>query len=239
MAFLLTIDPSLGRVDKSTLSQKTRMELLVQDITNSEKLCGPKDNQYELSHWHKIFFDENGRVIMILWSFAKLSGSIGLHWLPSTTRAIKLFGNTLEGTVDFTDLPEDLEKCILGTNKLSGPMDLTRLPVCMEIVSAFSNRFSGSLDLTQLPDKLTELDVSYNNLSGTLDLTHLPKGMLSLSLNNNNFRGETDFSRLPKDLKSVYLSSNPDLSGRLVGEITYSSTGNTKVVDGCGMKFWK
>mmetsp|Transcript_6946 Transcript_6946/g.10518 ORF Transcript_6946/g.10518 Transcript_6946/m.10518 type:complete len:253 (-) Transcript_6946:64-822(-) len=214
--FFCLLDPSLGKIDKSSMSHQTLMEVFVQNITHSEKVCGSKENPKSISEWNHVIVDEKSEVIGIDWDFGKLHGSVSFDWLPPTSKRVKMYGNAFEGSIDFCALPGPLEELLIGDNRFCGELDLTRLPPRLVDLDASDNAFSGEVDLTKLPTTLECLNISYNQLLGPLNLKQLHEGMRVLFVRHNDFCGFTDLSKLPKSLYTLFLSGNPKLSGSLV-----------------------
>uniref|UniRef100_A0A7S4KIT3 Leucine-rich repeat protein n=1 Tax=Paramoeba aestuarina TaxID=180227 RepID=A0A7S4KIT3_9EUKA len=192
----LSVDPSLGKSDKSSLSQQTLMELFVENITNRQQIWGSREKIADLKKWQAIALNADDDVTSIEWTFfswpVTLRGSLSFQWLPSTIEQIQIIGNSLSGTIDLEHLPDSLRLLDVALNDLA-----------------------GSICLTNLPNSLTILNVSHNKLNGTLDLTKLPHSLRSLDLSQNFFVGETDFSQLPASLTFFTVEANVDLSGKI------------------------
>mmetsp|Transcript_39622 Transcript_39622/g.62658 ORF Transcript_39622/g.62658 Transcript_39622/m.62658 type:complete len:227 (-) Transcript_39622:19-699(-) len=204
LTFSLASDTSLGKVDKSSLSQQTLMELFIDKIENKDRICDDPESPSPISQWKGTDFGPQGvidwhvrcndadEVISIkLWNI-RLRGSIQLEWIPLTT-----------------------QKCVISYNYLSGTISLEHLSDGLVTLYARCNAFSGTVCLTRLPHSLQKLAISDNQLEGTVDLTHLPSGMKKLLLGDNGFSGMTDFSKLPRSLEVLDVSSTV-----IQGEIT-------------------
>mmetsp|Transcript_9578 Transcript_9578/g.14523 ORF Transcript_9578/g.14523 Transcript_9578/m.14523 type:complete len:232 (-) Transcript_9578:21-716(-) len=191
----LTADSALGKVNKSTLSQQTLMELFIEGISNKELICGSTEDPTRISTWNGLTLSAAFEVVEIRWRYLDLSGSIALQWLPMTTEKLSI------------------ERTILGQRKLSGTLDFTSLPESLKYLQLVSHYFEGEISLTTLPAKMEYLDVSYNELSGSLDLTSLPWRMRILRLAGNEFSGVADLSNLPKGLIDFNVSRNKNLEG--------------------------
>mmetsp|Transcript_23255 Transcript_23255/g.36251 ORF Transcript_23255/g.36251 Transcript_23255/m.36251 type:complete len:258 (-) Transcript_23255:101-874(-) len=256
MLSLLSIDPSLGKIDKSTFSQLTLMELFIDGITNKADIYSDPERQSPQSDWPWVVFDHDGLVMEIFVpDHCRIHGSVSLEWLPETTRIVNINGNPLTGSlhlmslpdglrefsvthclfsgeVSLSNLPESLELMRLTKNELSGTLDFTHLPKSLKEFSAARNSFSGSATLTQLPTEMHALLIHVNSFSGTVDLTRLPPKMKFLNISTNGFHGETDFSKLPETLQGLDIS-NTELTGVVLPEyaksISYFAYTNTKV----------
>ena len=190
MILLTAIDPSIGKVDQSTLSQQTTMELLVENIMNVTKVTGDFEAPNTIDKWKGITLDASGNVKCINWEHQyNLNGPLPLQWLPHTLRGIDVTANWLCGSLDLDVLPALLIEVFLG-----------------------QNNFEGTVSLRHLPPGLLVLELVGNRLSGPIDLTSLPSGLQGLLLGNNPFEGETDFSKLPDSLMHLTIG-NTKLSG--------------------------
>jgi len=184
------LDPSLDRVDPSSMSQQMIMELLVENITNREYYTG--DPPEDLEQWTGVTLDDGGNVRHIDWAYEhRLEGPFPLQWLPHTLQSIDVTENRLCGSLDLDVLPDPLVRVILDSNK-----------------------FEGTVSLCHLPEGLQELNLGRNPLSGPIDLTSLPAGLRKLSLYSTAIEGETDFSKLPDGLTHLYVE-NTNLSGSI------------------------
>uniref|UniRef100_A0A7S4KNG2 Leucine-rich repeat protein n=1 Tax=Paramoeba aestuarina TaxID=180227 RepID=A0A7S4KNG2_9EUKA len=185
------MDPSVGKIDKSSFDQQTLMEILINGIENPNDICGSKDSPKEIAKWRQIVMNYRHEVTDIDWSLHWIHGTIPLEWLPSTIITLKIHRNAL-----------------------SGSLNLTHLPPCMTRLTANDNQFRGEISLESLPDTLEELNVSCNELSGTINVTKLPQKLNSLFLHRNAFHGKTNFSQLQKSLRTFFVSDT-NLSGDL------------------------
>ena len=127
--WLYCLDPHLGRFDYSSLPQQASMEILIDGITNREKLCGNKDEPKDIKEWKKVTLNEKGEVTEIKWGFLGLIGVIFLQWLPSTVRVFDLWNNFLTGTIDLCHLPETLNIIDTSFNTFNGTLNLENLPI--------------------------------------------------------------------------------------------------------------
>jgi len=205
--FLVMIDPSIGRVDKSSLSQHTLLELVFAGVEPKEAIYA--DASDDVAKWHGVSCNDNGDVIEINFStnsLRKIHGSIDVQWLPATVVSFLASWNTLSGTIDMEALPHTLQGLEVDQNELTGSLRLRNLPPPLARVYLSYNRFSGEVDLTNLPPKMSVLSVACNALSGPLDLTSLPPNMEKLYIYRNEFSGETDFLQLPQSLRFFNLS---------------------------------
>ncbi|KNH07801.1 hypothetical protein XU18_1571 [Perkinsela sp. CCAP 1560/4] len=94
LLFFETVDSSIGRVDHESLSQQTLMEMVIEEITNKEKICGDVDEPKDIEEWKGVEI-EDGEVFGIDWSHYGLRGSVHLEWLPSSVRDLVVTWNQL------------------------------------------------------------------------------------------------------------------------------------------------
>ncbi|KNH06860.1 hypothetical protein XU18_2370 [Perkinsela sp. CCAP 1560/4] len=92
--FLGTVDPSVGRVDHESLAQQALMEMVIDGITNKEKICGDANEPKDIEEWEGVAI-EDGEVVEIDWEACILKGSIHLEWLPSSVGIFDAFDNSL------------------------------------------------------------------------------------------------------------------------------------------------
>mmetsp|Transcript_39932 Transcript_39932/g.63110 ORF Transcript_39932/g.63110 Transcript_39932/m.63110 type:complete len:260 (-) Transcript_39932:49-828(-) len=235
--FFSFADTSVGKIDKSSLSQQTLMELLFQGLKNTQGICSTGTAPTEISHWGFTETNDSQEVISINWSFRDLRGTMDMRWIPESVESFSTKSNSLEGSVDFTVLPTNLRVLVLSSNKYTGQIILDHLKklegawlqmnsfsgtLCLENLSpklnkldVSKNRLTGLLCLTKLPPSLNSLLVDANQFSGNIDVTQLPQKMQSLVLAENNLEGETDFSKLPESLQ-LFDVHDTRLSGTLV-----------------------
>ncbi|KNH06871.1 hypothetical protein XU18_2344 [Perkinsela sp. CCAP 1560/4] len=147
--FFDTVDSSLGRVDHGSFSHQTLMEMVIEGITNTERICGEGDEPIDIHEWGGVTV-EGGEVVEIEWIKYYLKGSVHLGWLPSS-----------------------VTKCVLVMNHLTGTLDLASLPTSMETLDLDYNAFTGSICLETLPAGMEHLDVSNNQLSADPTKGHL------------------------------------------------------------------
>mmetsp|Transcript_6853 Transcript_6853/g.10373 ORF Transcript_6853/g.10373 Transcript_6853/m.10373 type:complete len:205 (-) Transcript_6853:61-675(-) len=174
-------ESTLGRIDKSTLSQQTLMELVVEGITNTKRICGDGDNPTPIAEWNGIeysffnmphrwgvTFDASGNVTVITFTSLSLQGSIQLEWLPISTTECAFAYNSLSGTLNLENLPDSLRELDLCHNMFVGTVNLTKLPHGLQRLDLNTTNISGETDFSQLPASLLDLDVTNTKLSGTV-----------------------------------------------------------------------
>ena len=227
----LSVDPTLGRVDYSSLSDQTLMELLVDGFDDeTKKRYQDKDGMYlDVCKWSCAACDDDQRVIKVNIKTENVSGSLELYYVPPKVEylfASSCRNGRLTGSVDLTQLPGGIQDVHLNRNRLTGEIDLTQLPDGMSCVYLQNNRLTGEINLTQLPDGMGYLYLQKNQLTGEIDLTQLPEGMVALNLTGNQKRmgylhlqyneltGKIDLTHLPDEMQQLHLENN-----QLTGEI--------------------
>mmetsp|Transcript_17907 Transcript_17907/g.28010 ORF Transcript_17907/g.28010 Transcript_17907/m.28010 type:complete len:248 (-) Transcript_17907:18-761(-) len=209
-SLLVGADPSLGKVDKSSFSQQTLMELFIGSFEPKENIYGSPENEIDILEWQGV--DDNmsgGGVNSIFWNFFDLTGSLLLQWLPSTVEELCLTGNELSGSIRLEDLPPMLKELSLNQNWFTGSVQLVGLPESLQVLDLSNNDLCGTVDLDHLPKDLQVLHLSYNRFSGGISLKSIPKNMKALGLHNTEFSG--------------------NVSGHLCG-LLYFNVSNTKLI---------
>uniref|UniRef100_A0A7S4KSR4 Leucine-rich repeat protein n=1 Tax=Paramoeba aestuarina TaxID=180227 RepID=A0A7S4KSR4_9EUKA len=190
----ISVDPSLGKVDKRSFSQQTRMELFINGIRNKEGIPGYSDHPNDITQWPELSFYED-KLSIIRWEMCRLEGEIDVQWLPSTTREILVYDNALEGSLDLTVLPDVLIRGNFSFNKFSGEINLTCLPPGLQELSLAANTFCGTVGLTKLPETLYHLHLFANSINGVIDVEKLPDSLAVLDVSFTMFEGNL---RLPR-----------------------------------------
>ena len=205
---LLSVDPSLGRVDYSLMSDQTLMEMLIEGFGDETKK-DYKDGEgmyLDVCEWSGIKCDDNERVIEIDIVKDDLSGSLELCYFPPKVNMVTISPRSksnMTGSVDLTQLPEGLQVLDLRNNNLTGEIDLTQLPDRMNFLNLSNNQLTGEINLKQLPSCMRELHLNNNHLTGEIDLTRLPDGMTELSLEKNRFSGSFIVKRFPPEITTI------------------------------------
>ena len=221
LPLLCGADPNLGRVDYSSLTDQSLMEMLVDgfDGETKKKYQDSEGTYLDVCAWPCIRCDDEERVIEIDINSENVSGSLELCYVPPKVEDLKvspLSGESrMTGSVDFARLPDGMKYLHLSNNQLTGEIDLTQPPKGLERVSLEDNQLTGEIDLTQLPDGMVFLDLRNNRLTGEIDLTQLPDIMNYAHLENNQLTGEVNLTQLPSRMHSLDLSGN-QLTGSLI-----------------------
>ena len=188
---LLTLDPHLGRVDISTLSEQTLMEMVVENLSDDTKKAFQDENEMflDVCKWRIVECDEDGQVVRCQTS-CSLGGTIQLSFLPRQIFDLALEMTDLSGTLDTSALPASFMTFSVEDNSLHGTIDFTALPRNVESFNVATNAFTSSAVLDSLPGTIENLYVGNNKFSGTLCLTRLPQGLQRLGVSNNSFTGK-------------------------------------------------
>ena len=234
---LLTTDACLGRVDHSSFSDQTLMEMIFEefDETTKQNYKGEDGSYLDVCEWPCVKCDGDERVVEIV-EYSHITGTIQLSYLPSKVRALYIQIANLRGSVELANLPESMEVLNLNSNRLTGPIDLTHAPNRMEKIDLGGNQCLGSLDLTHLPETMQDLHLENNKFSGSIDVTHLPRGMRSLQLQGNQLSGSFLAMHISHSLKRLDASEN-NFSAKAVvdlaatANILLSESGVATVVD--------
>ena len=204
-----TSDPSLGRVDRSTLSDQMMLELLVQHFTEDSKrfLKSDDDAFLPVCTWACVNCDASERAI----SFdlkQRVAGSLVLAYIPLQMQVVNVRGYNLEGTLDTENFPDSLQVLSLTANKMSGSVDMTQLPPNFVKFNIGLNDFSGTCDLRALPERIEQISLDSNKFHGSIHLDALPTSLRALDVSRNAFSGEVCFEHLPPALTFLELSEN-------------------------------
>ena len=155
---LVAVDPSLGRVDYSLMSDQTLMEMLVEGFDDRTQKTYQDDNgmYLDVCQWWCIKCDADESVIQIRIDSTKASGLLALCYVPPKVKAldIRSWGSSkITGSVELSRLPDGMESLYLDYNQLTGSVDLTKVPWKMQMLLLTNNKLTGEIDLTQLPDR--------------------------------------------------------------------------------------
>ena len=235
----LTVDPHLGRVDYTSFSDQTLMEMLYAGFSaDAIKRCQDTEGAFlDVCKWHSVKCDGDGNVVKFH-DFYTFTGSLQLCYIPPKVETFRLQFKVFTGSIDLTQLPRSLWELDLGRDNLEGPIDLTRLPEGIKNLHLCNNRFSGSVELTQLPQSIKSLELQGNRFTGEIDLTRLPEDMESLYLHENLFTGSFIAKNLPHDLRinarENKFSSIALVESQATAEIFLCDSGATSVIDDNG-----
>ena len=188
----LSLDPSLGRVSYSLMSDQILMEMFIEGFSDETKRkYRDRDGMYlDVCKWPRIECDIDERVTKILVGSEGASSSLELCYVPPKVKMLMISSlgeSTVTGSVDLTRLPNGMKYLSFADNELIGEIDLAHLPDRMVHLSLSRNEFTGEIDLTQLPEGIKYLYLSHNQLSGSLFIRNLPQSMIILVVIGNHF----------------------------------------------------
>ena len=210
-------DASLGRLNYDSLSDQTRMEILLDGLSaeSKERFQDKNGNFLDVCDIGTVGCDDDENVTIVHIPFQwRLEGQIDLAFIPPhVTTFSALSTRTLGGTVSTDILPQSLKFLILGYS-FSGTFDMKALPPKMEGVEINSNTFCGSLILDELPENMKKIRANNNKFTGCIDLSSLPAVLEFLWINKNQLCGEIFLEKLPPALQSINLSENA-FTGRI------------------------
>ena len=207
---LLTADPSLGRIDRSLLSDQALMELLFEGMRADKKAFFQDENGdfIAISEWDCVkSIDEYVSEIRIARSLFT-EKQFPFEFVPQRVRVFLSRSCRLHGTLDPSLLPVNLTLFSVEGNKLHGSVQLKSFPDKLRLIDISKNAFSGSLDLSTLPESIIRFNASANAFSGEISLNELPSAMQKLHLNANALSGSISIQKLPSQFTHLYLNSN-------------------------------
>ena len=212
---LLTIDPSLGRLDYDSLSDQALMEMLISGMTTEYKQVFQDENGHyvDVCDWKTFGFTNIGctdaRVTAIkVATYAFNDAQFPFEFIPPLVQSFWMMDCNLHGTLNPSNLPQNILKFDVGGNALDGSIDCKGFPKSIESIILFENAFSGSLALSHLLDSVVSFEAPTNKLSGELTLDALPLSMEVLILSQNNFSGPIFIKKLPNGMNCLDLSRN-------------------------------
>ena len=129
---LLAVDSSLGRVDYSSLSDQTLMEILIDGFDDeTTKRYRDEDGMFiDVCDWECITCDADKRVVGINLEDDAI-GSFQLSHIPPKVRILHLANCRITGEIDFKQISEALREFNLNDNQLTGSADVAHLPETM------------------------------------------------------------------------------------------------------------
>ena len=221
----LSVDPSLGRLDYTLLSDQALMEMLIEGFDDETKRkYQDKNGMYlDVCKWSHVECDDDERVVEIHIEGRDIIGSADLFYIPPKVKSLDIipgFDRTeLKGSADLTHLPDGMESLSITGSRITGEVDLTQLPVEMKSLILTDNQLEGQIDLTKLPRKMQLLLLNFNHLSGSLVIKNMSEGMYFISLEGNHFNAsavvdvKTDFDI---DIRGCGVDSVVDENGKAV-----------------------
>ena len=169
--------------------------------------------------------NDTPRVITIDWNNLNLNGFFNGSLLPSSIVTLKLYQNSLNGTLPIiwpttlthldvsnndlmgdivTTWPSGLKFLYLGSNLLTGLLPTTWPANIITIY--FENNFLTTYLPTVWPTTLWGLQLYNNLLTGSISTSSWPPSLRQLFIDNNFLTG--NISVLPRDLANLHLGKN-------------------------------
>ena len=229
--FLLSADTAVGRFNKDSLPEQTRMELLMAPIIKETanlpasskglqlrpKIFDTNGDILPVCSWVGVLCNNDRKVDSILWmSLPWLMGKEDFH--PETflehARSVVISHSSMRGTLDLSALAPRLADLDISYNSYTGGIQLSELPTSLEKLNLSFNSLEGSLNLENLPAGMKKLNLSRNKFLGSVSLVKLPDSLTNLFLQENNLTGTVSLRNLPQNLECLELSRNK-LSGPL------------------------
>ena len=214
----LCADDGLFRVSEASLSDQTRLEMLVSDFKHQEQFKDKEGDLLSIKDWPGVMLNWREEADKICWkNVARMDGPISLDLLPPTLTECDLSqpdpwqtmpSGTLTGTLETIRLPRGLKSLSLSKNAFHGTLDCASLPPDLKRLNVSQNNFEGSLELDVLPSDMVHFNVYKNNFSGNVLLDDLPKNLQSLMISNNALSGTLSTAKLPPNLNILEISSN-------------------------------
>ena len=219
LPFLTADGQSCGRVDVSSLSDQTLLELLVSDMHHVDKVQDADGDFLDIAEWKgvevadagvtQIEFRQTDSLFAVDEDFTVgPKGSIDLQWLPKTLQVFNIDEMELHGTIETSALPCAMRYLNISDNAFQGTFCTKGLPETIEFVLISCNELHGSISLDHLPRNIELFCAQSNNFSGELNFLKLPESLNALYLYKNKFRGKIDLSRIPARLRSLNIRRN-------------------------------
>ena len=215
--YMLSVDPALGRLDASLLSDQALMEMLFEGMQDSfVKKSDFQDEsgnfldacEWQISEENRVQCTDE-RVTDILFSALSFNKTqFPFRFIPPLMQRFTLVYADLHGTLDTSVLPQNLIDFGVLDSSLHGTINFSNFPRKLQFIHVEENKFTGSCDLYNLPDALVELQASENEFIGEISLDNLPRSMKLLDLSGNYLTGSITISRLPKAMQEVLLQNN-------------------------------
>ena len=211
-------DTALGRIDKINLSDKMRMELLIEHMPDAFRAMYQNGSQEYLPVclWAGVECDESDTVVGVSvtsWH----AGSVQFQFIPSKVQRFYFDSMHCTGEIVTYKLPEGLEGLIILNGQFGGVFDMAGLPRGLRHLQLASNQFRGVCDCSALPPDMDCLRIPRNAFFGELALQSLPKNMCVVDLSGNAFSGSVTLTSLPLALQRLNIAGNT-LTGDVILE---------------------
>ena len=214
---LSCIDPALGRLDYTLLSDQTCFEILFDGCTAEQKKeLGIIKNENEIAtypdvcDWKGAECDEEGNVLkMKLWSMSELGPHrLRFGYIPSKLISFALSFVDCDERIRMSDLPQTLERFDIRYSKVLCTLEVKDIPRNLLHFSVTDTLFEGTCDLKVLPGHIEEFTVQEGYLTGKINLMCLPSTLKILNLQKNMLDGPIHITELPGQILRLDLSYN-------------------------------
>ena len=237
---LLTVDPSLGRLDYESLSDQALMEMLIEGLKSEQKAMykDANGNFHDVCEWRGMSCIDNSvtfvsfnnldfgskqfpfdfippSAVTFIATLCGSHGTLDTSLLPTSLTTLNVQHNDLEGTIRWKGLPRKLRMLYINGNSFQGKIILCDLPPSLISLDASMNSFCGEIALSDLPVAMTNINVVSNELEGPITIESLPSRLRILDLRENLFSGDFTILDAPSGLESVDIGGN-DISGTIV-----------------------
>ena len=165
---------SLGRFEKSMLSDQDRMDLFFTPEKPEEARRELSGDEADACSWTGISCDQ---------------GSVThIDWHRSDLEAV--------GSINFEMLPPKLSMLNFYSQELAGDMNVSFLPETLTVFCVQSCLFTGSLDFSTLPRGLEQLFVTGNSIQSIANISNLPESLHVFQITETKL--ENDFVEVGK-----------------------------------------
>ncbi|KNH05783.1 hypothetical protein XU18_3228 [Perkinsela sp. CCAP 1560/4] len=95
VVFFAVANDGIGKVDRSTLSQQTLMELFIFGLDKAEKIYGSRDAPGEVCEWNGVTCNAGREVVKFRWAEKSGTGTLGFEFLPDSMENLNMSYNAL------------------------------------------------------------------------------------------------------------------------------------------------
>ena len=216
---LFTVDPEVvGRVDHSTLSQLSLLELLLND---NKSTIGYEANKAtkDIEDWSGVGLNNDKSVNAINWSGPSRRGirrrsnrapktkPIQLQWIPETVQNFCVTNMHID-EFSFRFFPQNTESIIVRLCSAVGTFESSMIPRSTKTVILDGNQLDGNLQAAALPESLEILLVCRNKLSGEIQFADLPKSLRTIAVRHSNFSGSANLKDLSPSIEFLDIAHN-------------------------------
>ena len=204
---ICTDDSALGRIDPTMLDDQTRMELLIDGLSDEAKknYQDANGNYLEYQKWDGVYLGDDDIEIERFEIPFSTPGTVAFEFLPKSLTGFEASSSDIEGTVPVSLLPRGLVDFDISSNQnMFGTIDFCALPPALEMCDLSDNKFTGNADLTKLPKRLQSLHIRLNNFHGSVSLSYLPASLKVIDISYNEFSGRICEAKISDSLTDLY-----------------------------------